>query len=1634
MNIRGRMIVILSVVVLIILGIVIARNLMEEEVDKPDTEEVTVDPVEVDEGDVVDEAEVINESFVPGPVVEFEPTSVDELGALTNTSLLMTHFEEVSVEDIISNLSFEPALDFEVAKVGDLSYEISFNELLERGTLVKAKYEYENALYGDSFLTMPNLEVESVYPSDGSYEAKANTIVEIKFNLPIDEDIEEYFSISPAVLGQIEVSENILRFVPKNDLEVDRSYEVTIEPGYEKDGGVLEGLSFHFSVGGRDSHYVSFGEGNYNVLSLEGVQQISYRGDDSIEDLLDKFSVYTVDNHVVDMMTTESASDIVDQLIEKNHGSYLKDIPVTFEPGQYYGGYIILEENLSEGIYYFVGEVGRDKKGFFAQVTEKCAYFTADKNDVMVWLTDGGDGSLDGQVRINGEEIGRLDSQGFGVFDFAMVQDEQAIVEIETADEILYMPMDVRRSNDSLRYQFYSYLDTDRELYHESDTIMVNGFLKDRRGNQVDSVNVRFSINGALIESKDVKVNPYGLFQTSFAFEDVKNNEGYIGVYIEDEQLMGEYCYISNFEKPKYLLDTSLDKKNVASGDQFTYRSKLSYYDGTPVPGGSIKIKFDQFDEKHANFQYKDKRVDDLSLTGDNGVNEAELTVLYESDDWRPTHAYMNSYGINIQNYYLSQTDYLNVFPRDMMIEGNIENQDGKAIVSMSCHDILVSESADPYDYDTFKGDPVSGKQVDISIKEVYYEQVFVEQKYNAIYKTQYNVYKNIKHESIVHKDSTITDENGQAKIEYDGLIDGRFYTAIMTTTDNSDRKVVESTHYYTSKWYNPYDANDEGFRLDIRGRNSNEENSWRTSFDLDEPITMELLFNGQSIDSDKDKLLIVEERNGINYYHLTDESLVDIVMDESRMPDTHIKAIYYNGEFMFNNWNMERYIYIDYTSLEMDLSVNFDKDAYKPGETVNYQLTCLDREGNPVEAGVNVSVVDEAIFDIIEDDDDPLNEMYQGDYNPNIIASFLLTPITDNPNMAEKGGEGGGEVFRDDFQDTTYFQNVVVDSSGIYRGSFVLPDNITSWRVTVTGYNGQLLCAKKVSNVSSGLPFFGDIMSEERYLEGDDIFISVKSAGDLSLMGETVTYFIQVFDGDGEMIFEKSVDDMFGNRVQVHLGQLPLGVYSVEASVTSGDHRDGIRLPLEVTDHIANYDMVIEEAVTDSLIINHNNNVSSLSVYNREARDFYNKLSSLVGLKRDDHNGRGVVGGLADWYRADLFGEETDRSRVNIPSIDGLIKPLDAGEFDPVMTARLLTIGYRDYVDTYIYDRLIKSLNEEKRLGYRKDEVITANMMAYIWMAVEEGIESPDIYDEIMKEWDRITSLEAKMILLRASLDAGKYSRADQILEFIAYEEEFSTEILPLQFNSNKEMDEMMQFNMLAVMTEMDRMDEAKRIYDNISKRNYTKYLEYRIDDPEKLIYLKALEPPVLNSEFVYELNGLETSANIGFRDSVQLTMTPEEAKTFRLVSYTGELVAVHEYVGFADDLGNQEVSVSKTYKNVQGGPIHIGDEVEVELVVTHLDGAGYFKIQDVLPAGLAFVSVLDDPESTYLYGDSIGQMVDLRGGRRWNYGAQSSLTFKYLAKATAPGTYKSEPSIFARPWEGEVWIGEETWVTIEE
>ena len=135
----------------------------------------------------------------------------------------------------------------------------------------------------------------------------------------------------------------------------------------------------------------------------------------------------------------------------------------------------------------------------------------------------------------------------------------------------------------------------------------------------------------------------------------------------------------------------------------------------------------------------------------------------------------------------------------------------------------------------------------------------------------------------------------------------------------------------------------------------------------------------------------------------------------------------------------------------ELELSIETDKQKYRPGEKTGVLLKVLDGSGRPVRADLSIAAVDEAIFQVRRDHT-PLMK----DYFYTKISNWVLTSYSYPVTMLAGAAKDGGTVkVREKFEDTAFWAaKVRTDDDGIARVSFTLPDNLTTWRLTARGHD----------------------------------------------------------------------------------------------------------------------------------------------------------------------------------------------------------------------------------------------------------------------------------------------------------------------------------------------------------------------------------------------------------------------------------------------------------------------------------------------------------------------------------------------------------------------------------------------------
>jgi len=157
---------------------------------------------------------------------------------------------------------------------------------------------------------------------------------------------------------------------------------------------------------------------------------------------------------------------------------------------------------------------------------------------------------------------------------------------------------------------------------------------------------------------------------------------------------------------------------------------------------------------------------------------------------------------------------------------------------------------------------------------------------------------------------------------------------------------------------------------------------------------------------------------------------------------------------------------------------VESEKQTYRPGEEVTMTLTAT-RDGRPLPgAELTLMAVDRGVLDLINYRvPDPI-EYFYSEYRFPLSAgggdsrAMLMDPVTYSVKNLTGGDAGGGKGDsesrssmdeRVDFNPTAVFEPMLItDADGKVTVKFTLPDNLTTYRVTVFGVRGDLFALKE--------------------------------------------------------------------------------------------------------------------------------------------------------------------------------------------------------------------------------------------------------------------------------------------------------------------------------------------------------------------------------------------------------------------------------------------------------------------------------------------------------------------------------------------------------------------------------------------
>ena len=160
----------------------------------------------------------------------------------------------------------------------------------------------------------------------------------------------------------------------------------------------------------------------------------------------------------------------------------------------------------------------------------------------------------------------------------------------------------------------------------------------------------------------------------------------------------------------------------------------------------------------------------------------------------------------------------------------------------------------------------------------------------------------------------------------------------------------------------------------------------------------------------------------------------------------------------------------------ELTVEIKPDRETYRPGETVTYDIRTTDYTGRPVSAELSLALVDKAVLALGGAEQASLRDVFYSQrglgFQTASSLSLFVERIAERLAPEAKGGGGGagkGLTVRRRFPDTALWEPALnTDSEGRAKVSVKLPDTLTTWRLTARGVTPDTLVGEARADVVS--------------------------------------------------------------------------------------------------------------------------------------------------------------------------------------------------------------------------------------------------------------------------------------------------------------------------------------------------------------------------------------------------------------------------------------------------------------------------------------------------------------------------------------------------------------------------------------
>lgn len=719
-----------------------------------------------------------------------------------------------------------------------------------------------------------------------------------------------------------------------------------------------------------------------------------------------------------------------------------------------------------EGVYWMAVDMGKFHQGNYLVVTQNALVVKSAGRSAMAFVADIDTGAPVAGAKLmiaqgtQASEVGTTSEDGTCSWEVgAQFAESSVVCASSKGDSFAVATFYVGD-----REQLYDvFVKTDRPVYRPGDKVEFKATVRKRtdKGPELPTGgNVTTEIHdpqGETIQTTNTPLSSFGSYSSSF-----QTRTGVVGTYEIITEYAGrrstEYVTTTSYRKPEFRIVVNPVKPLFIGKDPIQVKVDCTYYFGGPVPGAKLRATVfkrprweiysdgDEWDDGDSDYEewQGDYAGDVEGVTGDDGTAILTFTPAPKSN---------NRYG---------ETDAVYTFE----VSGSATGEkyfDGTGTANWAQSDIGLWVEPDRY----FIGRGESTK-VEISLQSIA-DAVKVSNR--SVEVSIGRMQWNLRNQTFLldRTETLTTDANGKASINLTSDRPGDYSVRVTVRDDRGNTSTQEAYVWIWGEAGAGPEESAASFKLTLDKR----------QYQPGERV------RGIISTSGKPKAALVTlERENVRWHKVVPltakATQFEFDMPEGTMPKASVVATAISEsqqQQASENLNVDREV------KRLKVEITPSKTKYLPGERAEYTVKAYHASG-PVKADLSIALVDEAIFAIRADKDDPIKTFYPKTWNE------VNTTCSLNDIYLDGGDKSPSNIeIRQKFLDTAFWTaDLQTDENGQATFFADLPDNVTSWRATATAITADTRCGVGISNVTARKPVMVVVSPRAYMIAGDEL------------------------------------------------------------------------------------------------------------------------------------------------------------------------------------------------------------------------------------------------------------------------------------------------------------------------------------------------------------------------------------------------------------------------------------------------------------------------------------------------------------------------------------------------------------------